>query len=324
VRKALALILALTLCGPVSAQTSAMSTVSVVLSVIRIALNLGSGRQDYVQVDVQSSGVTLDQAKYRGFRTAVEQAVGTVVASQSQSQSQRLTQDEIITYSSGFVDRFEILEQNYVSDGIRIKMRVWVAESRLAHRLLGRSIDNQAVPGDQLSAQISTLIQERQTGDQLIAAVMKDFPDRSFVIEAKKSQAKFNEYRQAVLEVSVTLGWDQNWANSLFEALNRTKDPAKHWWVYNEVNRVTPVVKIVLADAHGTELIKKCEGWVLTRSQINYNYPKILMLDIQRDQLLLDNKHKLQGIIKINLGQDTTLMQQITQIKVSVVPGNQC
>jgi hypothetical protein len=203
-------------------------------------------------------------------------------------------------------------------------MRVWVAESRLAHRLLGRSIDNQAVPGDQLSAQISTLIQERQAGDQLVATVMKDFPDRSFVVESKKSQVKFNEYRQAVLEVSVTLGWDQTWANSLFEALNRTKDPAKHWWVYNEVNRANPVLKIVLADAHGTELIKKCEGWVLTRSQINYNYPKVLMLDIQRDHLLLDDRHKLQGIIRVNLGQNTDLMQQITQIKVSVVPGNQC
>jgi hypothetical protein len=301
-----------------------MSTASVVLSVIRIALNLGSGRQDYVQVDVQSSGTTLDQAKYRGFRTAVEQAVGTVVASQSQSQSQRLTRDEIITYSSGFVDRFEILEQNYVGDGVRVKMRVWVAESRLSRRLLGRSIDNQAVPGDQLSAQISTLIQERQAGDQLVATVMKDFPDRSFVVEAKKSQAKFNEYRQAVLEVSVTLGWDQNWANSLFEALNRTKDPAKHWWVYNEVNRVNPVLKIVLADAHGTELIKKCEGWLLTPDQVSYNNPGRFMLDIQQNHLLMDTRYKLQGIIKVNLGQDTNLMQRISQIKVSVVPAKQC
>jgi hypothetical protein len=301
-----------------------MSTASAVLSVIRIAINLGSGKQDYTQVDVVSEGSSVEQAKYRGFRTAVEQAVGTVVAGQSQSRQQQLTRDEIITYSSGFVDRFEILEQNYVSNGVRVKMRVWVAESRLAHRLLGRSMDNQAVPGDQLSAQISTLIQERQTGDQLVAAVMKDFPDRSFVIEAKKSQVKFNEYRQAVLEVSVTLGWDQNWADSLFEALNRTKDPAKHWWVYSEVNRITPVLKIVLADAHGTELIKKCKGWVLTRSQINYHYPKILMLDIQRDQLLLDDRHKLQGIIQINLGQDTNLMQRITQIKASVVAQSQC
>jgi hypothetical protein len=110
----------------------------------------------------------------------------------------------------------------------------------------------------------------------------------------------------------------------LFEALNRTKDPAKHWWVYSEVNRINPVLKIVLADAHGTELIKKCEGWVLTRSQINYHYPKKLMLDIQRDQLLLDDRHKLQGIVRVNLGQDTDLMQRITQIKASVVAQGRC
>jgi hypothetical protein len=322
--KAVALILALALCGPVSAQTPTMSTASVVLSVIRIAINLGSGKQNYTQVDVVAEGATVEQARLEGFRTAVNQAVGSVVATQTQTQNQRLTRDEIINYSSGFVDRFEILSQDQVGNDIRIKMRVWVAESRLAHRLLGRSIDNQAVPGDQLSAQISTLIQERQTGDKLVATVMQDFPDRSFVVDAKKSQIKFNEYRQAVLEISVTLGWDQNWSTSLFEALNRTKDPAKHWWVYSEVNRINPVLKIVLADAHGTELIKKCEGWVLTRSQINYHYPKILMLDIQRDQLLLDDRHKLQGIVRVNLGQDTDLMQRITQIKASVVAQSQC
>jgi len=308
--------------GPVQPQT--ISTISTVLSVIRIAINLGSGKQDYVQVDVVSEGTSPDQAKYHGFRTAVEQAIGTVVASQSQSQEQRLTRDEIITYSSGFVDRFEIQHQEAVANGTRLKMRVWVAESRLAHRLLGRSIDNQAVPGDQLSAQISTLIQERQTGDQLVAAVMKDFPDRSFAVEAKKSEAKFNEYRQAVLEVSVTLGWDRNWANSLLEVLNRTKDPAKHWWVFSEVDRVNPVLKVVLVDARGTELIKKCQGWVLTRNQVNYHNPGKFMLDIQRDQILMDTRYKLQGIIKVNLGQDTSLMQQISQIKVSVVAANRC
>jgi hypothetical protein len=56
---------------------------------------------------------------------------------------------------------------------------------------------------------------------------------------------------------------------------------------------------------------------------MSYNNPGKFMLDIQRDQLLMDTK-KLQGIIRVNLGQDTALMQQITQIKASVVPGDRC
>ena len=75
-RKAVALIVALALCGSVLSQTTPMSTASVVLSVIRIALNLGSGRQDYVQVDVVSEGNSVEQARLEGFRTAVNQAVG--------------------------------------------------------------------------------------------------------------------------------------------------------------------------------------------------------------------------------------------------------
>ena len=324
-KQLVALVLVLALCGPVQAQTTPpISTASVILSVIRIALNLGSGKQDYVQVDVVSTSATFEQARHQGFRTAIEQSIGTVVASQSQSQQQRLIQNEIITYSSGYVDKFEILDQQSDASGVRLKMRVWVAESRLAHRLLGRSIDNQAVDGNQLGAQIATLIQERQSGDQLISTVMRDFPERSFVVEAKTSKVKFDEYRRAILEVPVELRWDENWVTALIEAVHRTQDPAKSWLVYNTVNQVNPMIKLSLVDASGLELFKQCQGWVMTRSQVSYHYPNRFMLDVQRDQLLIDKRYYLNGTIGINLGQNTQLIEQINQIKVEIVPASKC
>lgn len=323
-RGLVALVLALILSSPVQAQTTPMNTASVVLSVIRIALNLGSGRQDYVQVDVVSHAPTTEQARHLGFRTAIEQTIGTVVASQSESHQQRLTRDEIVTYSSGFVDKFEILEQQASSAGVRLKMRVWVGESRIAHRLLGKSIDNQAVPGDQLGAQISTIIQERESGDQLVATVMADFPRRSFQVETKPSRVTFDQSRQAVLEVPVELQWDRHWAESLLETLKRTNDPAKHWMVYNQVNQINPVIKIQLTDTGGKELYKQCQGWVLTRSQVSYHYPNRLMMDIQRDRLLLDIPYQLHGTLKVNLGQNISLIERINQVQVSIVPQAEC
>lgn len=323
--RVIALVLVLALCGPVQAQTTPpITTASAVLSVIRIALNLGSGKQDYIQVDVRSSADTFDRAKQQGFRTAIEQSIGTVVASQSRSYQQKLVSDEIITYSSGFVDRFEIIDQQVDSSGVRLKMRVWVAESKLAHRLLGRSVDNQAVAGDQIGAQISTLIQERQAGDQLIKTVMLDFPERSFIIESKTTKVKFDEYRRAKLEVPVELRWDPKWVNSLFEALDRTQDPAKSWLVYNTVNYINPMIKLSLVDAHGIELFKQCHGWVMTRSQVSYHYPNRFMLDIQRDQLIIDKNYYLHGILAVNLGQDTQTIERINQIKVLVVRATEC
>ena len=321
-KKFVALVLVLALSGPVQAQT--MSTISAVLSVVRIAINLGSGRQNYVQVDVTSESDTFERAKQQGFRTAIEQAIGTVVASQSQSQQQKLVRDEIVTYSSGFVDRFEILNQQASTTSVKLTMRVWVAESKLAHRLLGQSIDNQAVPGDQLGAQISTLIHERIAGDQLVETVMQDFPERSFVVEAKKTRVKFDEFRRAVLEVPVELRWDPRWINSLDEAMQRTRDPAKSWIVYHTVNRVNPVIRVSLVDAHGTELFKQCQGWVMTRSQVSYNYPNRFAVDVQRDQLIIDKKYYLSGTVSINLGQNTQLIERIGQIQVTVVSQSKC
>lgn len=308
------------------AQTSTppVSVASAALSVIRIALNLGSGRQEYIQVDVQADAPTVEQARHLAFRTAVEQAVGTVVASQSQSQQQRLVRNEIITYSSGFVDKFEILGQDTTASGVRLYVRVWVAESRLAHRLLGRSVDNQNVPGDQLGAQISSLLYERQAGDRLVGTIMQDFPARSFVVKAEGSRVQFDQYRRAVLEVPVELRWDQNWVNSLFEALRRTQDPAKSWLVYNTVDQVNPVLKLAVLDAHGVELFRQCYNWVISRSQVTYHYPRRLMLDIQRDQLIIDKHHYLQGTLAINLGQNTQTIERISQIKVSVIRANEC
>ena len=323
-RKALALILALTLCGPVSAQTSAMSTVSVVLSVIRIALNLGSGRQDYVQVDVQSSGDTLDQAKYRGFRTAVEQAVGTVVASQSQSQSQRLTQDEIITYSSGFVDRFEILEQNYVSDGIRIKMRVWVAESRLAHRLLGQSYNSQQVPGDRIGTQIETLLDERQQGDRLVNAVMQDYPHRAFDVKVGKSRVKFDEYRRAIISTDVTIQWDSRFVDAINDTLNRTRDPAKNAWVYQQAVTQEPTIRLTAVDSHGTVLHKECRVFTVSPENTGYVKPTRYLLMWHKTAPFFDTRYQVGGDLLLNFGQDTQRLKQVDRIEVKILSQKDC
>lgn len=312
-------------CGSALPQTPPNLTMaSMALSAIRIALNLGSGRQDYVQVDVVSEGSTEEQARARGFRTAVEQAVGTVIATQSVSQNQRLIQDEIIAYSSGFVDRYEIQQRTQLPDRVRLQMRVWVAEIKLAHRLLGNSQHSQSVDGTRLGAQISTIIQQRHTGDQLLIAVLRDFPDRSFVVEATAGRVNFEPNRTAVIEVPVKIQWDRRWLDSLTDTLQRTQDPAKDWMVYNFVNSVNPVLRVSAVNSHGQELIGQCYGLVMTRSQVSYNYPNRFAVDIQQDNLIIDHRYRINSSVKLPLGNNTSLIEQISRIQAKIVSQKSC
>ena len=323
-QKAVALALVLALAGPVSAQTSPMSTVSVVLGVVRIAINLGSGKQDYTQVDVVAEGATVEQARLEGFRTAVNQAVGSVIAAQTQTQNQRLVRDEIINYSSGFVDRFEILEQQDVGNRIRLKMRVWVAESRLAHRLLAQSYDSQQVPGGRIGAQVETLLEERQQGDRLIEAVMRDYPHRAFDVRVGKSSVKFDEYRQASIVTDVTIRWDIKFVDAVRDTLRRTNDPAKRAWVYQQAVGREPTIQLAAVDSHGNVLYKECRAFTISPDNTGFHRPTRYLLLWHNNSVFFDTGYRVGGDLSLNFGQNTQQLRQVDRIQVKILSQKDC
>jgi hypothetical protein len=324
VHRLVAIALVLTLVGPVQAQTTPMSTASVVLSVVRIALNLGSGRQDYVQVDVVAEGATVEQARSEGFRTAVNQAVGSVVATQTQTQNQQLIRDEIVNYSSGFVDRFEILEQQNLGARTQLKMRVWVAESRLAHRLLAQSYDSQSVPGGRIGAQVESLLEERQQGDRLIEAVMVDYPHRAFDVRIGKSRVNFDDYRRASIVTDVTIRWDTRFTDAVRDTLRRTRDPAKHAWVYQQAVHRDPVIQLAAVDKHGKILHKECLSFTISRENTGFHVPNRYLLSWHRGAVHFDTGYRVGGDLTLNFGQDTQQLRQVDRIQVKILSQKDC
>ncbi|CAB4138217.1 hypothetical protein UFOVP328_410 [uncultured Caudovirales phage] len=301
-----------------------LTVASMVLSVVRIALNLGSGRQEYVQVDVVAEGATVDQARLEGFRVAVNQAVGSVVATQTQTQNQRLTRDEIINYSSGFVDRFEILEQQDQGNRVRLKMRVWVAESRIAHRLLGQSYDSQSVPGGRIGAQVETLLEERHQGDRLIQAVMADYPHRAFDVQVGKSRVKFDDYRRASIVTDVTIQWDLRFAEAVRTTLQKTQDPAKHAWVYQQAVGQEPTIQLSAVDSHGRILHKECLAFTVSPNNTGFHRPPRYLLLWHRDSVHFDTGYRVGGNLTLNFGQDTERLKQVDRIQVKILPQKDC
>lgn len=223
------LILSLAACAsaPVHKQVALIANV---LSVTKVILDLGAGRREYIEVEVLGFGSDRIKAREDGFRTAVLQAVGSVVVTQTESQNRRLVRDEIVSYSSGYVDRHEILSEKSVGSGVELRMKVWVAESRIARRLLADASTAGQIDGKNLGLRIEGVLQERYQGDKLLSTVLSDFPRRAFDIKLDKHKVNLNERREVSLVIPFELKWNYDYLASLYEALYETRSEPSFCW----------------------------------------------------------------------------------------------
>ena len=178
-----------------------------------------SDSEKVLYVEVVGEGASLNEARLQGYRLAVEHAVGTVVASETEVRNSRVARDEIITYAAGYIDRFEIVNQQQLENRIQLRMKIWVKPSHLANRLLNESKAAGRVDGGRISNQIQTLVHERKSGDRLLQSILTDYPRRAFKVELEKTRVIFDANRNGQLEVAFYLSWSPEYLDSLAEAI---------------------------------------------------------------------------------------------------------
>ncbi len=196
------------------------SPLGIVLTVGKWIYDSTSKKQVYY-IEVAGQGNTPTEARDNGFRLAVEQALGTLISSETEVQNGRIVRDEIVSYAAGFVDRFEITETRTAAAGTLVFMRVWVVRSALSDRLLNRSTKSGEVDGARATVQLQTLNEERVTGDRLLQQVLNDFPKRAFDIELKPTDV-VRQNRSAQMELNFVVRWNRDYLRSLWTALEAT------------------------------------------------------------------------------------------------------
>lgn len=174
------------------------------------------------------------EARQQGFRLAVEQVIGTVIASETHAQNQQMVRDEIVTYASGFVDRFEIQEAIHGSGWVRLRMQVWVKRTDIAGRLLHQGAVANAVDGQQIATQIQTHQQQAAQGDALLRLVMQDYPNRAFDLQHEPVRVILDSNRDANLSVTVSTRWSHTYMEALDQALRAVNpNPRCASWFFN-------------------------------------------------------------------------------------------
>ncbi len=194
---------------------------------LTIALSVGKwlikDSQKVYFVQIESTAATAAQAREEGFRLAVRQAVGNLVVVETEVKNQQLVRNEIIQYSSGYIQDFKIISESQDGSMTRVVMDVWVSDSKIADRLLYVSKGNNIIDGNKASTHHQSLLNEKISGDKLLTIVLNDFPERAFDIIVHKTQWR-SVGRTLEIFIPISISWNTAYINALYEVLIATRE----------------------------------------------------------------------------------------------------
>jgi hypothetical protein len=208
----------------VASATAQVSPVSVALTVGQWVLK---DTKRVYQVRVEATGRDSADARQNAFRKATELAVGSLVVSSAETRNDALVKNDIISYSSGYIDDFKIIRESSNS----VTMDVWVSESKIASRIenMGRASGAKVDGGgvrrdwDRRIAQEETAEVRRQTGNRLNDAVLADYPRAAYKVTVGGTSLVKLSNGVPALSVRVKIEFDDSYAAALAETLVRTR-----------------------------------------------------------------------------------------------------
>lgn len=173
---------------------------------------------------VTGVGRTINDAKEDAFRHAVEQQIGVLIHSGRETKNDVLEKNDILAYSAGYVDDFNIISTIIQNNTAYVQMEVWVSSSRIENKILSSGISNKDVLGKRLQVQYNTFLTERVTGDKLLLKLLNQYPYMAYEIETGPIQFQYDVNRDSVLIVPYKMYWNKDYIQSLNESLGVLSD----------------------------------------------------------------------------------------------------
>lgn len=258
-KRALAALLLLWLSlTPVRAEWWVPSPLSVIITV---GGWISQGREEVFEIRVQARGENEVAAREEAFRVAVNQAVGSLMLSNTETQNGNVIRHEIINYASGYIHDFQIIGQRRVDNRVEMTLDIWVKKSGIADRIFGESRGTSKISGSQMHEQYQSLLHERQQGDRVLETVLQDYPRRAYSVKVLGHRQRIGSNRELELEIDTELSWDVNFLRALHEALgvtgNQNVQPHHHVTSvnYNTGGFFNSQIRVGFDDNYRSELL---------------------------------------------------------------------
>jgi hypothetical protein len=178
------------------------------------------------QTPIRSTGVgvSLGDAKEQAFKQAIENRIGVLVLSEREIQSYRLLKDEILTYSAGYIDDYNIVSQEKVGKKWVVTADVWVSSSKLTGRIISSASSDGRINGKKVSDTFNSFFKQKEQADRLTEKVLSGFPESALIPKYKHTELKFDHNRNAQLLVYLQTSWNKGYLTSLKELLSLVQD----------------------------------------------------------------------------------------------------
>lgn len=319
---------------------------------ITIARLLEENREKIFYVEVIAEGSDLEEARKSAFRMAVERAVGTVIASESESKNGELTRDDIVAYSAGYVKDYQLVETNPLEDRVQVKMKVWVSPSKLADRLLNQSRADGLVEGSKIAQQIESLEHERANGDRLLRSILQDYPYRAFDVKVLPTKVSLDKSRSPTLHVFLDLAWNHKYVDSLgvaVKAINQRQgcdrwfkprhcdsvsvhirageaqawmDDEVAWNLFLKETIISkPQILLTAFDSSGRWLFKQCVGI----SELDHeHYAPYHYVEVDAGRVLLNTGLRKRIEIPISIGTYPISTKELDRVDAMIVRAQNC
>lgn len=135
--------------------------------------NGGSAR--LVKVVATGVGADPEQAMQDAFSGAIEQGLGVLVDAETIVKNDQLVRDEVLTYSRGFVERYEVMKR-WEKGGLHYA-RIWalVKVDKIAERLRKKNIAVRSVPGELLYRQAQHDINSEKSAAEMLERALEGY-----------------------------------------------------------------------------------------------------------------------------------------------------
>jgi hypothetical protein len=197
---------------------------SVVIMALLAVMSVCANSQTTKPIRVTGVGSTFEEAKDNAFAKAIEFEVGAAVLSEKHSRNDIMVRDEIIKYSAGYVEDYKVITRTGDNYTTYITLDVYVKSSKIHERLLGSGTSSGVINGDKLATQYSTYMGQKLAGDKFLEAVLRDAPERGYVVTQGKPNFMLTLQREAVVVVPYSIKWNYNYLTALNEALSKIED----------------------------------------------------------------------------------------------------
>jgi hypothetical protein len=307
---------------------------------------------------IRTTGVgnTYEEAKTNAFKEAIEYQVGVVIASERESYNDKLIKNEILAYSSAFVDEYKIISQQNIGNKVQVVVDIKLSLLRISDRILSKGKDSKNLDGSKHDNQYKSFLENKQNGDRILSSVLNDYPRRAYDIKQSDYMVKIDTYRNLLLTIPYTMAWNPNYIASLNDAIKIVADGKPSLWsvekgfaqqypamvrvgsekyYFNEFvipNKILDSfmdwneirINMEIKDLHNKTQYSECFVPKQLHSRVgdyyNINYVKTINVGINRTA-------SEQASIEVKIQQNSKLayfMQNLSKIELSVVPKKVC